>query len=57
MRMPMTRKTAREDNHVRKFMDEGGMPDIISPEGNMYSREEYIAHVTSLVESGEVTNC
>ena len=51
-----TRKIAREDNHVRKFMDDGGMPDIVSPEGNMYSREEYIAHVTSLVESGEVTN-
>ena len=52
----MTRKLARADDHVRKFMDEGGMPDIVSPEGNMYSREEYIAHVTSLVESGEVTN-
>ena len=52
----LTRATAREDNRIRKFMDDGSMPDIVSPEGNMYSREEYIAHVTSLVESGEVTN-
>tara|TARA_R110000751_G_scaffold114697_3_gene214074 strand:+ start:1715 stop:4891 length:3177 start_codon:yes stop_codon:yes gene_type:complete len=52
----LTRDTAREDNRIRKFMDDGSMPDIVSPEGNMYSREEYIAHVTSLVESGEVTN-
>ena len=52
----LTRATAREDNRIRKFMDDGNMPDIVSPEGNMYSREEYIAHVTSLVESGEVTN-
>ena len=52
----LTRANAREDNRIVKFMDQGGMPDIISPEGDMYSKEEYIALVTSLAEEGKITN-
>ena len=50
-----TTKEARKDNDIRRFMDEGGMPNIIQ-DGIPLTRQQYIDSVVELVKQGKVTN-
>ena len=52
----LTRKDGRLDKNVAKIMDEGGMTELITPEGDIYTREDYINQQISLAKTGEVTN-
>jgi len=52
----LTRKDGRVDENVAKIMDEGGMTELITPEGDIYTREDYINQQISLAKTGEVIN-
>ena len=52
----LTRKEGRVDENVARMMDEGKMTEIITPEGDIYTREDYINQQISLAKAGELTN-
>ena len=50
-----TRPLARGDSNIADMMD-GGMPELLSPEGDMYSEADYIDLALNKAQAGELVN-